>query len=155
MNNSIENNKWHKSNRWYCEKCKQDYHPTYKYTHLKSKVHESGYNPSNVPKEIRYKEYVKKYYDKNQDKLVKYQKEFYYGNHEKNKEIGRKYKQKYKVRDLEKEYKTIIESIKNETETIQKNSLEIRLKQIKNKLIDCYNKWQISTELSTSLKTEE
>lgn len=157
MSDSIKNNKWHKSNRWYCETCKQDYHPTYKYTHLKGKTHASGYNPSNVPVEIRTKQYVKNYYNKNQEKLIKYQKDFYYGNHEKNKEIGKKYKQKYKVRDYEIEYKKLIESIKNEKDTIEKNNLEIRLKEIKNKLIDCYNKWNVTTdaELRESLKAEE
>ena len=155
MNTSIETNKWAKTNKWHCAKCNKDYHPTYMYTHLKSKMHISGYNPDNVAPDVRLKKSLKKYYDKNQDKLVQYQKDFYYSNHEKNKQIGREYKQKYRLKAYEKEFNTLTESIKKETESIQKNSLEIRLKEIKNKLIKYSNKWQISSELSTSLKTKE
>ena len=155
MNNLIENNKWSKSNKWHCDKCNKDYHPTYKYTHLKSKMHITGVKPSELSKELKQQISLKKYYDKNQEKLVQYQKEFYYANHEKNKQLGREYKQRYRQKKYEKEYKSLLESIKNEPESIQKNSLEFRLKEIKNKIIKYSNKWEISSELSTSLKANE
>ena len=146
-------NKWSKNNKWHCDKCNKDYHPTYMYTHLKSKMHINGF--VDLSKEVRQQIALKKYYDKNQEKLIQYQKTFYYANHEKNKEIGKKYKQRYRQKAYEKEYKSLLESIKNEPESIQKNSLEFRLKEIKNKIIKYSNKWEISSELSTSLKTEE
>ena len=150
---SESNNKYHKSNKWHCDKCNLDFHPTYKYTHLKTKKHLEGFEV--MTKEESHKKAMAKYYNNNKEKLVKYQREFYYNDHEKKKEMNKLNKRQQYLRKHEKDYRETKNSLENEDNTFLIINYKKELSQIKNKIINYSNKWNISSELSELLKAEQ